>query len=779
MKSTGSGGRARVCLIALVSMLLLPALFVPGMFHGRINAQERKPLETGAGTRGDAAIRKLGRTLPEVAAKFGMKAEEFESHLKNDLNLWLDPEGNPMFVDEFLPDQIDRSPQKENGDDATDDRFIDQDDPVRRNLQGPYPVNMTFKLHSLPGASKVIYLDFDGHTTAGTFWNNSYGAQITSLPFDLDGSGTRWNSVETDRIQFIWQRIAEDFLPFNIDVTTQDPGVEALRRTDASDANYGVRVVISPSNFYSTGAGGVAYLGSFTWNTDTPCYVFTQQLGGGNEKFVAEAASHEAGHTLGLMHDGLVGGAAYYQGQGSWASIMGVGYYKSLVQWDKGEYTNANNKQDDLAVITGSYGVSFRTDDHGNAMGTATSLSIANQALSGSGIIGQPTDKDFFFFATGAGTINITVNPDPVSPNLDIKAELLNSTGTVVASSDPAGLSATLSANVNSGTYYLVIDGVGAGSPTATGYSDYGSIGAYTITGTIGAPAGIAPVASVAAAPTSGLAPLTVSFTGSGSSDSDGSIVSYLWNFGNGATAASADTSYTYNNKGSYTATLTVTDNTGLTQTSSLQITVTGVPTAPSGLTATAFFTGTQINLAWSDNATDETGYKIERSLNNSTWTQIATAAANVRAYSDTGLSTGVQYYYRVRATNAVGDSGYSNTSSATTVAQPTIHVGNLSATSRLVGSVWSATVTVTVHNANESPMASVAVAGQFSNGSNFTCTTGRTGQCQVVLSNISRNTASVTYTVQNVTLPQYLYRATDNHDPDGNSNGTVITVSR
>jgi PKD repeat protein len=762
-------------------MLLLPAVFVPGFFHGRINAQERKPLDTGAGTRGEAAIRKLGRTLPELAAKFGLKAEELESHLKNDLNLWLDPEGNPLFADEFLPDQIDRSEQQENkdNDETTGDRFIEQDDPIRRNLQGAYPASMTFKLHSLPGASKVIYLDFDGHTTAGTYWNNSYGSQITSLPFDLDGSGTRWNTVEMDRIQLIWQRIAEDFLPFNIDVTTQDPGTEALRRTDANDAYYGVRVVISPSNFYSTGAGGVAYLGSFTWATDTPCYVFTQQLGGGNEKYTAEAASHEAGHTLGLMHDGITGGAAYYQGQGSWASIMGVGYYKSLVQWDKGEYTNANNKQDDLAVITGSYGVSFRTDDHGNAMGTATALTIANQALSGSGIIGHPTDKDYFYFTTGAGTINITVNPDPVSPNLDIKAELLNSAGTAVASSDPAGLSASLSANLTSGTYYLVIDGVGAGLPTSTGYSDFGSLGAYSITGNIGAPAGIAPIASVSATPTSGLAPLTVAFTGSGSSDPDGSIVGYAWNFGNGATSASADTSHTYNNKGTYTATLTVTDNTGLTKTSSVQINVTGAPTAPSGLTATAYFTGTQINLAWNDNATDETGYKIERSLNNSTWTQIATVGANAKTYSNTGLSTSVQYFYRVRATNAVGDSSYSNTASATTVAQPTIHVGNLSATSRLSGSVWSATVTITVHNANESPMQSVAVSGAFSNGSNITCTTGRTGQCQVVLSNISRNTASMTYTVKSLTLPSYLYKTTDNHDPDGSSNGTTITVRR
>ena len=70
-------------------------------------------------------------------------------------------------------------------------------------------------------------------------------------------------------------------------------------------------------------------------------------LGAGNEKYVAEAASHEAGHNMGLSHDGT-STAAYYGGQGSgatgWAPIMGVGYYKNLSQWSKGEYALANNK---------------------------------------------------------------------------------------------------------------------------------------------------------------------------------------------------------------------------------------------------------------------------------------------------------------------------------------------------------------------------------------------------------------------------------------------------
>ena len=90
------------------------------------------------------------------------------------------------------------------------------------------------------------------------------------------------------------------------------------------------------------------------------------------------------------------------------------------------------------------------------------------------------------------------------------------------------------------------------------------------------------------------------------------------------------------------------------------------VPAAPTSLTATAV-SRSQINLAWGDVAT-ETGYKVERSSNRtSAWAQIATTAADTPAYTNTGLPRLTTYYYRVRATNAAGDSPYSAIASATT----------------------------------------------------------------------------------------------------------------
>ncbi len=76
-----------------------------------------------------------------------------------------------------------------------------------------------------------------------------------------------------------------------------------------------------------------------------------------------------------------------------------------------------------------------------------------------------------------------------------------------------------------------------------------------------------------------------------------------------------------------------------------------------------------QINLSWTDNATNETGFKIERKTGaGGTYAEIATVGAGVAAYSDTGLTAATTYFYRVRATNAIGDSAYSNEASATTL---------------------------------------------------------------------------------------------------------------
>lgn len=89
-------------------------------------------------------------------------------------------------------------------------------------------------------------------------------------------------------------------------------------------------------------------------------------------------------------------------------------------------------------------------------------------------------------------------------------------------------------------------------------------------------------------------------------------------------------------------------------------------PAAPTELAATAV-SAAQINLAWQDNASAETLFRIERSVDGATYAAVATVAANVTSYANTGLAAGTRYFYRVRAENSGGASAYSNAASATT----------------------------------------------------------------------------------------------------------------
>jgi hypothetical protein len=108
--------------------------------------------------------------------------------------------------------------------------------------------------------------------------------------------------------------------------------------------------------------------------------------------------------------------------------------------------------------------------------------------------------------------------------------------------------------------------------------------------------------------------------------------------------------------------------------------TTTTAPLAPSGLTATASG-ATQIDLTWVDNSSNETGFIVARSTTpGGPYTDVAGLVAGSTGYNDTGLSTGVTYYYVVRATNGGGSSPNSNEASATTQASPAAP-GNLVAT--------------------------------------------------------------------------------------------------
>jgi len=352
------------------------------------------------------------------------------------------------------------------------------------------PLTDTFKLHSRPSATKVIYLDFTGHTTSNTAWNAGIGT-FTTPEYDRDGK-PGFGDTELTNIQNIFARVVEDYSPFDVDVTTEEPALEDLRKSGTGDTRWGIRVVIGGSyaDWLKSPAGGVAYLTSFSWNTDTPCYVFSA-FGVYDNTSVAEAISHEVGHTLGLDHDGrTTPSEEYYAGQGtgatSWAPIMGVGYDKNLVQWSKGEYAAASNKQDDLSIITTQNGFDYRVDDYGGTTATAFTPTVTGgTSVSLAGVIERNTDVDVFRFTT-LGLLKATIRPADVSPDLDILAQVWDASGTVLSSSNPTdALDASFDLTVGTGTYYLAISGTGKGDPLTTGYTRYGSLGQYTVSMTI------------------------------------------------------------------------------------------------------------------------------------------------------------------------------------------------------------------------------------------------------------------------------------------------------
>lgn len=353
----------------------------------------------------------------------------------------------------------------------------------------------TFALHSNPSASKTIYLDFDGHATTGTQWNTQYGVSTIASPaYSLDGSSA-FSDEELIRIQRIFYAVAEDFRPFNVNVTTQQPLLaDLIKDNSGSDTRWGIRAVIGGTEAAVLGsgsAGGRAYNGSFNWNSDTPAFIFSRSLNNSDVQTVAAATSHEVGHALGLNHDGK-DAEEYYSGHGSgatsWGPLMGSPYGRGVSQWNSGRYTGATNKEDDLAILTTQNGFGYRADDHGNTPATASPLPSTGKTLAAA-VIARNTDVDFFTFTIAAGKIDLTASPDPFDPNLDIRLTLLNASSQVVAVNYPAAsLSARVTATVAAGTYYLKVEGVGTGSPWAanpTGYADYGSLGFYAITGSI------------------------------------------------------------------------------------------------------------------------------------------------------------------------------------------------------------------------------------------------------------------------------------------------------
>ncbi len=154
-------------------------------------------------------------------------------------------------------------------------------------------------------------------------------------------------------------------------------------------------------------------------------------------------------------------------------------------------------------------------------------------------------------------------------------------------------------------------------------------------------------------------------------------------------------------------------------------------------------------------------------------------SATSTFNWSTAGVTIGS---HTLIATQKFVDNNASNNARAIGIAvnPPSMHVGNLDGVAATTGDVWSATVTITVHDAKHSLFGGVTVSGSWYPGSSVSqCVTSETGTCTVVLSSIPIATRMVSFSVSGMTLTGAVYKPAANHDPDGSSNGYSITVKR
>jgi hypothetical protein len=355
--------------------------------------------------------------------------------------------------------------------------------------------------NSRPDATAVAYLDFDGETVPAGEWSLT---PVEALP----------SGFSDGQIEETWRRVSEDYRAFNINVTT-DPA-----RYAAAPVGSRIRCIITQTSDVAPTAGGVGYIGSWAdadtpdYSDDVPCWVFTWNVGF-DAKGVAEAASHEIGHTLGLSHDGLMNEAEttiveYYEGRGTsstgWAPIMGVGYYQPLTQWSHGDYTDgerfANNTEDDLAIIASAANHTRYARDvvpQSSADSTVFTLTGAG-AGEVTGVIERSGDMDGYAVTVSAGTLTFSTGQALAETavlglsNVDVQLALYDAGGSLVEAANPVGsLFPQLSVVVASGTYYLKVQAVGEGTGVDSGYPTYGSLGRYRVVASFTEASGLPP----------------------------------------------------------------------------------------------------------------------------------------------------------------------------------------------------------------------------------------------------------------------------------------------
>lgn len=466
-------GRVALVVIAVVA---LTGSNPEAQSQGRSGRSDAPPL-AGAMRGPDAA--KAIRAKHAREGKSSADADALVRVLETDESAWVTEDGQMFFADVVFHET-----PGPGADDGTD--------PAIALGAPPTPIGYTDAgipiHHSSPGSVFKLYMDFDGDFLSSFEWRLNRNLIGYSLDFDR----ATFNHQEQDVISRVWGRLAEDYAPFDIDVTTERPA--ELERGNPGERNvlWSIFTTTSSAGFPSS-VGGVSLfnLDYVPFGTTTPTFVFFNSLGPVDHNTLADVAAQENGHMFGLLHAGLKSGVEYYIGHGtgptSWGPVMGAPFRRNVTQWTLADYPNGANSpfggystvdhQDEIAIIAGKLGV--RADEVGDVPATAPPLALHERHY-----IQSSDDVDVFALpATGGVELFISGYRDGGSTdggNLDIAAEIINAAGLVVASvDDHEQTTATLDADLPPGPHFLRVHA----SSNPANYTTYSSIGEYTVTG--------------------------------------------------------------------------------------------------------------------------------------------------------------------------------------------------------------------------------------------------------------------------------------------------------
>ena len=459
--------------------------------------------------------------------------------------------------------------------DSADRAHFDNVQLVVSTPEAPYP-GFTDSRQSPPGAQEpvpafdsrptapaVLLLDFDG-ASLDPMWEWNRGQPLTVPSCGLT----------TFEMLRACETVKEDFLPFNVSVTTSQA------RYDAAPPGKRMRCIITPANhwlleelgfdheqdagiateflisalpaYQSFAQSGKYNPGYRAYNRDVPIFVFTKSWAGSvlqdSGLDVGRVITHELGHTFGLVHD-KKSGIEYYEGQGPSVSVRGpialtnlismklwspiMGRYGWLTQWSRGEYSGAVNDapslQDDVQMIATVLGDGlpqdgYAGDDFGDYSNNGEHVSVGGNSINANGVLGRTPggdpDQDWMYFDLPArALVRFTLkasepfsDPNPNTQmeknlgiaNLAARLDIRRANGTVLvsasASNDVAlpasptaaerlkladALRSKVDVALNAGTWQVSVSGIGYGDPATTGYSEYGSMGAWSLDATI------------------------------------------------------------------------------------------------------------------------------------------------------------------------------------------------------------------------------------------------------------------------------------------------------